>query len=69
MPPWYCATARAQVPASKRCCICPPRKSFRPAADPRYAALQANLLVSAPTTEYFYNRPATPYLDWTYRKS
>ena len=58
---------RAQVPRLEALLHMPAESRFGLQPDPRYAALRGQtLLILGPDDRaYFYNRPATPYLDWT----
>ena len=58
---------RAYVPRLEALLHMPADSRFGLAPDPRYAALRGqSLLVLGPDDRpYFYNHPATPYLDWT----
>ena len=57
---------RAQVPGLEALLHMPAESRFGLRPDPRYVALrEQTLLVLGPDDRaYFYNRPATPYLDW-----
>ena len=58
---------RAHVPRLEELLHMPAESRFGLLPDPRYAALRGQtLLILGPDDRaYFYNRPATPYLDWT----
>ena len=58
---------RAYVPRLEAILHMPAESRFGLAPDPRYDALRnQTLLVLGPDDRpYFYNHPATPYLDWT----
>ncbi|WP_460504103.1 hypothetical protein, partial [Hymenobacter agri] len=58
---------RAYVPRLEALLHMPAESRFGLAPDPRYDALRnQTLLVLGPDDRpYFYNHPATPYLDWT----
>ena len=57
---------RAQVPRLETLLHMPAESRFGIEPDPRYAALRGQtLLILGPDDRaYFYNHPATPYLDW-----
>jgi hypothetical protein len=57
---------RAQVPGLESLLHMPAESRFGVEPDPRYAALRGQtLLILGPDDRaYFYNHPATPYLDW-----
>lgn len=57
---------RAQVPRLESLLHMPAESRFGIEPDPRYAALRGQtLLILGPDDRaYFYNHPATPYLDW-----
>ena len=57
---------RAQVPRLESLLHMPAESRFGIEPDPRYAALRGQtLLILGPDDRaYFYNQPATPYLDW-----
>ena len=58
---------RAYVPHLEALLHMPAESRFGLAPDPRYDAIRGQtLLVLGPNDRpYFYNHPATPYLDWT----
>ena len=58
---------RAYVPRLEAILHMPAESRFGVEPDPRFAALRGQtLLVLGPDDRpYFYNHPATPYLDWT----
>jgi hypothetical protein len=57
---------RAHVPRLEVLLNMPAESRFGLQPDPRYASLrnQSLLILGQDDRAYFYNRPATPYLDW-----